>query len=73
MHVPTLLLMGEDEVIYDPTKALARASRLIPDFRGELVPRCSHDMCFSQYRVVNARVLDFLKDNRKNMSEGGIA
>ena len=64
MRVPVLLLMGEQEVIYDPAKALARARRLIPDFRGELVPRSSHDMCFSQHRIVNARVLDFLKTTR---------
>ena len=63
MHVPTLLLMGDHEVIYDPATALARARRLIPDFEGELVPGCSHDMCFSQRRIVDARVLDFLKDS----------
>jgi pimeloyl-ACP methyl ester carboxylesterase len=60
MHVPTLLLLGDREVIYDPATALARARRLIPDFEGELVPRCRHDMCFSQHRIVDARVLDFL-------------
>ena len=64
MHVPTLLLIGDHEVICDPATALARARRLIPDFQGELVPRSSHDMCFSQHRVVDARVLDFLKKRR---------
>jgi pimeloyl-ACP methyl ester carboxylesterase len=61
MHVPTLLLIGDREVIYDPAKALARARRLIPDFEGELVPGSSHDMAFSRHRIVDARVLDFLK------------
>jgi pimeloyl-ACP methyl ester carboxylesterase len=60
LQVPVLLLIGEREVIYDPAKALERAGRLIPDFEGELVPGCSHDMCASQYRMVDARVLDFL-------------
>ena len=32
MRVPTLLLIGDHEVISDPKKALARARRLIPDF-----------------------------------------
>jgi pimeloyl-ACP methyl ester carboxylesterase len=64
MHVPTLLLMGEHEVIYDSTAALARARRLIPDFRGELVPSSSHDMCFTQHRIVDARVLEFLRNIR---------
>lgn len=64
MRVPTLLLIGDHEVISDPTKALARACRLVPDLEGELVPRCRHDMCFSQRRIVDARVLDFLKKTR---------
>jgi pimeloyl-ACP methyl ester carboxylesterase len=69
MHIPTLLLLGEEEVIYDPARALTRARRLIPDFRGELVPRSKHDMCFSQHAIVDARVLDFLSDDRHNVSE----
>ena len=64
MRVPTLLLIGDHEVISDAPTALARAHRLIPHFEGELVPHCGHDMCFSQYRVVEARVLDFMKMKR---------
>jgi len=60
LHVPVLLLIGEQEVMYDPAEALARAGRLITEFEGELVPRCKHDMCSSQYQTVDARVLDFL-------------
>jgi pimeloyl-ACP methyl ester carboxylesterase len=62
MRVPTLLLIGEREVVCDPATALARARERFPDVQGELVPECSHDMCFSQRRIVDARVLDFLKE-----------
>jgi pimeloyl-ACP methyl ester carboxylesterase len=61
MRVPTLLLLGDHEVMSDPTRALERARRLIPDVEGALVPGCRHDMCSSQYDIVDARVLDFLK------------
>jgi len=64
MRVPTLLLIGDHEVISDPAKALARARRLIPDLEGELVPRCRHEMCVSQSRIVDARVLEFLRRPR---------
>ena len=64
MRVPVLLLFGDHERIYDPAEALARARRLLPDFQGELVPQSSHDMCYSQRRLVDRRVLDFLNDNR---------
>lgn len=62
LHVPALLLIGDHEVIYDPVKALARARALLPIFEGELVPGSSHNMCASQYPIVDARVIDFLND-----------
>ena len=64
MRVPMLLLIGEHEVICDPAVALDGARRFFPDVQAELAPRSSHDMCFSQHRIVDARVLDFLKSKR---------
>ena len=64
MKMRTLLLIGDGEVISDPVRALERARRLIPDFEGELVSGCRHDMCATQHEIVNARVLDFLKKTR---------
>jgi pimeloyl-ACP methyl ester carboxylesterase len=60
LPAPVLLLIGENEVIYDAAKALDRARQLIPNFEGELVPRSNHDMCVSRHRIVDARVLEFL-------------
>ena len=57
---PVLLLIGENEVLYDPSAAVDRARRCIPDVDAELVANCSHDMCASQSRIVNARVHEFL-------------
>ena len=59
--MPVLLLFGDGEVIYEPAQALDRARRLIPHVEGGLIPRCRHDMCLSQSRIVDVRVLDFLK------------
>ena len=69
MRVPTLLLVGEHEVICHPTAALDRARRLFPDVQAELVAHSSHDMCSSQHRIVDARVLEFLNGNRRPVSE----
>jgi pimeloyl-ACP methyl ester carboxylesterase len=60
LSIPVLLLIGENEVIYNAAKALARAKRLIPDLTGELVPNCGHDISFNQYKIVDQRVLTFL-------------
>jgi hypothetical protein len=53
--------------------ALARARRLIPDLRGELVPSSSHDKCFSQHTIIDARVLEFLSGTGGNVSERIVA
>lgn len=64
MQVPTLLLIGEREVISDPALAMERGRELIPDFEGELVPACRHDMVASQWDTVDTRVLQFLSTTR---------
>lgn len=66
MSVPTLLLIGDHEVISNPVRALERARRLIPDCEGELVAGCRHDMCASRHDTVDARVLEFLKKTSKS-------
>ena len=71
LHMPVLLLFGDGEVIYGSAEALERARRLIPHVEGDLVPGCRHDMCLSQSRIVDARVLDFLKD-RLSFSPGEV-
>jgi pimeloyl-ACP methyl ester carboxylesterase len=77
MRIPTLLLIGDHEVICDPATALARARQLFPEVEGELVPQCSHDMVFSQCRFVDARVLEFLRkartDDRGATTERSVA
>ena len=60
LKVPVLLVIGENEVLYDAAKALGRARELIADFQGELIPNCSHDMSMTRHDVVNARILTFL-------------
>jgi pimeloyl-ACP methyl ester carboxylesterase len=73
IRVPVLLLIGEHEVMSDPAAALGRARRLIPNVQGELVPNCRHDMCISQHRIVDARVLDFLNDRERSVLERVVA
>ncbi len=62
LEMPTLLLIGEDEVVFDPEKALARAQALIPDLQTELIPGASHCLPMEQPAQVNARILAFLNE-----------
>ncbi|MCB0211680.1 MAG: alpha/beta hydrolase [Anaerolineae bacterium] len=57
---PTLLLIGEQEVIYNPVKAINRAKWLIPNLRAELLPNACHDLVFAQSKLINHYLLEFL-------------
>jgi len=61
VRVPTLLLIGDREVIYDPQVAIGRATRLIPRIEAAIIPNASHFLTFDQSESVDARVLAFLK------------
>lgn len=59
---PTLLLVGDHEVIYTPQKAIARAARLVPGLCAEIVPSANHIAGQSNPAWVNARILRFLEE-----------
>lgn len=58
---PTLLLIGQQETYYDPIAAVARAKRLIPGIKTELIPQASHDLPVSKSDIVDKKMLEFLK------------
>jgi len=62
---PTLLLIGEHEIMYEPKKALDRAASLIPDIQVELVPNASHMLNKDQPELVIKKVLDFLGSSQE--------
>jgi pimeloyl-ACP methyl ester carboxylesterase len=66
LRPPVLLLIGENEVIYDSEEALDRARRLIPDLEGEIVPKCGHDISITQHGIVDARALEFLQEDSRD-------
>jgi pimeloyl-ACP methyl ester carboxylesterase len=61
LSVPTLLLLGNREVIYDYKAAQRRAEKLIPQIKVEVVPNAGHALSFDQPEIVNQRILEFLK------------
>ncbi len=56
----TLLLIGEEEVIYNPKAAVNRAKQLIQNISAELIPNASHGLPMEQADPVNERILGFL-------------
>lgn len=59
---PTLLLIGEQEVVYRarPSRVLARAQRLMPNVEAHLIPGGKHLFPISQAEATNARMVAFL-------------
>ena len=60
IELPALLLIGDEEKIYHPQKAIRRAQRLMPDLTAEIVSTVGHTLNMEQPEAINARVLKFL-------------
>jgi pimeloyl-ACP methyl ester carboxylesterase len=58
--VPTLVLVGEDDVIAPPTEAKAMADA-IPNARLEVIPHAGHMAPYENPSAANAAILRFLK------------
>lgn len=61
LRVPTMLLLGEHEVLYDSTAALNRAVKLVPGIRAELIANAGHLLIVEQPEIVNRRMVQFLE------------
>jgi pimeloyl-ACP methyl ester carboxylesterase len=61
IQVPVLMLMGEDEVIYNPKKAVASAKECIPHTDIKMISNASHCLFIEQADLVNQYMSDFLQ------------
>ncbi|MCB9640130.1 MAG: alpha/beta hydrolase [Myxococcales bacterium] len=62
IQAPCLLLLGEQEKIYPPKKAIARAVRCMSSLKAVLLPDASHDISIAQRERVNQEIIAFLED-----------
>jgi pimeloyl-ACP methyl ester carboxylesterase len=63
MVMPILLMIGDHEIMYEPRKALNNATRLIPGLQAELIPNAKHMLNSDQAEIINARILQFLRED----------
>jgi pimeloyl-ACP methyl ester carboxylesterase len=66
IQIPTLLLVGESEILYNPRMALQRAKQLIPHIETELVAHAGHLLHSDQPEKVSESVLKFLEAKHQN-------
>ncbi len=57
----TLILMGKDDVIYDPITAAARISSAAPSIIVEILSEAKHTITADQPNLVNEKLLNFLR------------
>jgi pimeloyl-ACP methyl ester carboxylesterase len=59
-EVPALFLVGENEKIYSPKKAIRRLNRVAPRVLTEIIPGAGHDLTWVKADLVAERILAFL-------------
>jgi pimeloyl-ACP methyl ester carboxylesterase len=65
---PTLLLIGEYEMLYDPQTVAARARAMKPGLTAEVVAGADHIAAMAQPEAVNARIAGFLLGAQRGSS-----
>lgn len=60
IDLPTLLLIGAAEKIYNPSKAIERAQCRLPNLTAEIIPNAGHLLIMDQPEIINACILKFL-------------
>jgi pimeloyl-ACP methyl ester carboxylesterase len=69
IRAPTLLLIAEHEILYEPDSTLRSAMTRMPGLEGEIVPDAHHLAAMSQPDAVNARIVDFLQADERKTEE----
>ena len=64
IRAPTLLLIAEHELLYEPDTTLRIAMTRMPGLEGEIVPGAHHLAAMAQPDAVNALIVDFLRSTR---------
>jgi pimeloyl-ACP methyl ester carboxylesterase len=59
--MPVLFLVGENEKIYSPIKAVERLNSIAPQIKTEIIQGAGHDLSAVQAKIVNQKILDFLE------------
>lgn len=61
IKLPVLFLVGENDKIYSPQKAVKRLNNLAPQIQTEIIPNAGHDLSVAQTEIVNRKIIEFLK------------
>jgi pimeloyl-ACP methyl ester carboxylesterase len=60
IKTPTLLLIGDHEILYDADQAIKRAEDLVENIQTAIIPNAGHAVVWEQTELVNSHILEFL-------------
>ena len=60
IRAPVLLLLGDNELLYDPRELLRRAQARMPALEGKIIPGAHHIAAMAKPDEINARIVEFL-------------
>jgi pimeloyl-ACP methyl ester carboxylesterase len=63
INVPTLILLGENEVLYSAQAAFQRLKNVAPHIQTAVIPDAGHDLLIVQTEMVNQKILAFLESS----------
>jgi pimeloyl-ACP methyl ester carboxylesterase len=61
IRAPALLLIGDNELLYEPHATLRRARACMPTLEGEIVPNAHHIAAMARPGEINALIIQFLQ------------
>ena len=60
LKMPTLFLVGENEVLYSAQKAIQRLQMAAPQIQTAVIPNAGHDLLLVQTKLMNEKMVAFL-------------
>jgi pimeloyl-ACP methyl ester carboxylesterase len=64
LKTPALLLLGNQEILYEVDQAIKRAEELVENIQTAIIPNASHGVNWEQMELVNSHILDFLSGDK---------
>ena len=64
LKTPTLLLLGDHEILYEVDQAIKRAEGLVENIQTAIIPNASHMVNWEQTRLAKSHILDFLSGDK---------
>ncbi|NRF92508.1 alpha/beta hydrolase [Paenibacillus frigoriresistens] len=69
IQCPTLLLIGDQDIQYDPRKAIARANHLVPHIQTKLVADTGHGLAMERPTTINSLMISFFSTSVNQSGE----